>query len=207
MRRIGDHFEQTQYRRMGWFVKIRDPLVHAIDRERVLNQIICSDTEKIDLAREHARGYGGTWDFDHCANLNLFGDVDLRAVQFFLTLGEHGNRATQFIQPGDHREHDFYIADSACAKNRAQLRFKDVDIFEAKADRAALAPLLFYKFRIVHLPSAECCDSNKGTPSDKVRFPRRRWLPPHRHLLEARYWRRGQCDSRRAWWILSHAAL
>ena len=42
----------------------------------------------------------------------------------------------QFVQAGDHREHDFYVADSAGAKNSAQLRFKDVDIFEAKADRA-----------------------------------------------------------------------
>ena len=56
MRRIRDHFEQTQYRRMRRLIKMRNLLIHAINRKRVLNQVICSNTEKIDLAGEHVRG-------------------------------------------------------------------------------------------------------------------------------------------------------
>ena len=37
---------------MRRFVKMRNALVHAIDRDGVLNQIVCADAEEIDFARE-----------------------------------------------------------------------------------------------------------------------------------------------------------
>ena len=49
---------------------------------------------------------------------------------------EHGDGAAQFIQPGDHRKHDLYVADSAGTQDSAQLRFENVLILETKPDRA-----------------------------------------------------------------------
>ena len=37
---------------MRRFVKMRDPLVYPIDRDRILNEIVRADAEKIDFARE-----------------------------------------------------------------------------------------------------------------------------------------------------------
>ena len=119
MRRIGDHFEQTQYGRMGWLVEMRYPLVHAIDGERVLNQVVGSNTEKIDFARKHVSGNSSTWDFDHRTDFGFFANIDLRGVQIASTIIQDRIRATQFIQTGDHWKHDFHIADGAGAKNGA----------------------------------------------------------------------------------------
>src|SRR5262249_37153398 len=48
---------------------------------------------------------------------------------------EDCDRTAQFIQPGDHRKHDFYIAHDARTQNCAQLRLKDVNILETETDR------------------------------------------------------------------------
>jgi hypothetical protein len=88
--RVGDHFEQTQYCRMCRLVKVRDLLVHPIDCKRILNQIVCSDTEKIDLGCQHAGADGCAWDFDHRANFESFGHIHFRAAQFLFALLEHG---------------------------------------------------------------------------------------------------------------------
>jgi hypothetical protein len=77
---IGDHFEQAQYCRMGRLVKMGDLLVHAIDRKRILNQVVCTNTEKIDLRCKHACADGGARDFDHRANFDFFGRVDFHGA-------------------------------------------------------------------------------------------------------------------------------
>src|SRR6266496_6766073 len=96
----------------------------------------CPDTEEIDVVRQYIRGNSGARDFDHRANFCFFADIDLRLMQFFFTLGEHGECAAQFIQAGYHREHDFDIPYSAGANNCTQLGFEDIDVLEAETDRA-----------------------------------------------------------------------
>src|SRR5437870_4723348 len=121
---------------MGRLVKMRDLLVHAIDRKRILNEIVCSNTEKIDLGCEHACADGCAWDLYHRANLESFGHIDFGAAQFLSAFIEHRDRPAQFIQPGDHRKHDFYVADGAGTENSAQLRLEDVYILKTETDRA-----------------------------------------------------------------------
>ena len=52
VRRVRHHLEQPKHRRMRRLIKMRDALVHPIDRDRVLNQVVRADAEKIDFARQ-----------------------------------------------------------------------------------------------------------------------------------------------------------
>ena len=81
---IGDHFEQTHHRWMRRLVKMRNPLIHSIDRQRVLNQIVRADAEELDLAREHIGRNRSARDFDHRADFDFLADVDLLRAQCFL---------------------------------------------------------------------------------------------------------------------------
>ena len=121
---------------MRRLVKIRDLFIYPIDRKRILNEIVCPDTEKIDLACKRACTDGSAWDFDHRANFDSFSHLDLRAAQLLFAFLEHADGAAQFIQPRDHRKHDLDIAHGAGAENGAQLRFENVLILETKPDSA-----------------------------------------------------------------------
>src|SRR3982751_1883156 len=121
---------------MGRFIKVRDFLVHSVDRKDVLNQIVCSDAEEIDLASEDISAEGRAWDFDHRPNLDLFVQRNARAAQFFIALSEHGLGTAQFLQTRDHGKHHFYVPNSAGTENGAQLRFKEVYVLETKANGA-----------------------------------------------------------------------
>ena len=117
-------------------VEMGDAFIHPINRNRVLNQIIRPDAEKIDFPREHVRGNRRARNFDHGAGFHFFSDVDFGSAQFFLALIQDRHRLAQFFQPGNHWEHNFDVANSAGAENGAQLRFEDIDVLETKTDGA-----------------------------------------------------------------------
>ena len=52
MRRVRHHLKKAQDRWMRRLIEIRDPLVDPVHRDRVLNEIVCADAEKIDFARQ-----------------------------------------------------------------------------------------------------------------------------------------------------------
>src|SRR5882724_1720883 len=121
---------------MRRLVKVRDLFIHAIDRKRILNQVVCSDTEKIDLGCEHICTDGCAWDFDHRANLEPLSHINFRAAQFLFTVLEYSDGAPQFIQPRDHGKHDLYVADGTGTQNCTQLRLENLYVLKTKADRA-----------------------------------------------------------------------
>src|SRR5512132_2385580 len=119
---------------MRRLIKVRDLFVHPVDRKGVLDQIVCSNAEEIDLGCEDIGTNGGAWNFNHRANLTLFAQRNARPTQLFLALSEHGLGAAQFIQTRDHGKHDFYVPNSAGTENSAQLRFKNVYVLETKTN-------------------------------------------------------------------------
>src|SRR5712691_6991556 len=131
---VGDHLEQAEHGWMRRLVEMRDALVHAIDRERVLNQIVRADAEKIDFARENVGGDCRTGDLDHRARFSCIAECRSGATQFFLAFVQDRHRLPQFVQAGNHREHDFHIADRTGPKDCTQLSFKDVGVFETKTN-------------------------------------------------------------------------
>ena len=72
----------------GWirFVHMRDLLVHPVDRQRELNQIVGADAEEIDFLRQHIRDQHGGRHLDHDADLNVFRVRHAFRVQFALCI-------------------------------------------------------------------------------------------------------------------------
>src|ERR1700730_13900550 len=112
---------------------MRDALVHPVDCDCVLDQIVGSNAEEIDFVRKQIGR-------DCCAwNLNHYADFHFRAcatTHFLATFFQNLPGAAQFFETGDHRKHDFHVADSACPNNRAKLRFENIDVLETKTNGA-----------------------------------------------------------------------
>ena len=119
---------------MRRLIKVCDLFVHSVDCERILDQIVGSDAEEIDLGCEDIGADGCAWDFNHRANLDLFVQRNARPAQLFMALSEDGLGTSQFLQTRDHGKHDFYVPDSAGTENSAQLRFKNVYVLETKTN-------------------------------------------------------------------------
>src|SRR5205814_4430326 len=119
---------------MRRLIKVRDLFVHSFDCKRILDQIVGSDGEEIDLGCENIRAEGCAWDFNHRANLDLFAQRNARPAQLFMALSEDGLGTAQFLQTGDHRKHDFDVPDSAGTENSAQLCFENVYVLETKTN-------------------------------------------------------------------------
>src|SRR6516165_10652389 len=66
-RRLDRELDQPQHRRMERVVEMRHLLVAAVDRQRVLDQIIGADREEIGLGGERVSGQCGTRHLDHRA--------------------------------------------------------------------------------------------------------------------------------------------
>ena len=97
--RIGHHFEQPHHRRMRRLVKMRDALVHPIDRDRVLNEIVRADAEKIDFARERVAPKWPRSEFRSSRRLHVF--VERQCPRRFSSLCaflQHGERAAQLAE-------------------------------------------------------------------------------------------------------------
>src|SRR5262245_8831402 len=107
-------------------VKMGQLFVHSIDCKSVLDKIVRSDTEEIDLGCEHVGRDCRARNFDHRANLDLFAYRNARLVQLILALSQHRLGAAQLLQARDHRKHDFYVSYDGSTKDSAQLCLKDV---------------------------------------------------------------------------------
>ena len=119
---------------MRRLIQVRDPFVHPIDRQGILNQIICADAEEIDFAREGVGRNGRARDFNHRAYFHFLVKGVPLATKLLCAFLHDSYRPSQFIKPGDHRKHDFDVTDRAGAKNGAQLCLKNVNVLEAKPD-------------------------------------------------------------------------
>ena len=131
---VRHHLEQAQDRRMRRRVEMRDSLVHPVHRDRILNEIVRADAEKIHLAREPVSRDGGARNLDHRADFCLMIESVAFALQVRLAFRQASQSPPQFLQPRDHREHDLHVPHGAGANDRAQLRFEDVGILETKTN-------------------------------------------------------------------------
>ena len=74
-------------------------LVHAIDRDRVLNEVVRADAEKIDFARERIGGDGRARNFDHRADFACPRRMECRLTLHLLcAFVQHRERAPQLVQ-------------------------------------------------------------------------------------------------------------
>ena len=123
---------------MRRLVKMRDSLVHSIDRDRVLNQIVRADAEKIDFASQRVRAQCRARDLDHRADFRLvpkFQPVPLQLCLAFLA-APPPRAAIQFT-PEIIGNMIFTFPSRARAQDRAQLRLEDVADFRGKTGSRA----------------------------------------------------------------------
>ena len=73
MRGIRHHFQKPNHGRVRRLIEMRDPLVQAIDRDRVLDEIVRADAEKIHFPRERFRAKGRARNLDHRAHIRFVG--------------------------------------------------------------------------------------------------------------------------------------
>src|SRR6266851_6030127 len=97
------------------------------------SQIVRADAEEINLARERVGRNRRARNFDHRADFHL--------ATFFLTnfvpaFVQDRFGVAQFLQTGNHREHDLHVADRTRAQDGAQLSFEDVDVLQTKTNGA-----------------------------------------------------------------------
>ena len=70
--RLVDHvFQGANHRWMRRFVKVRDTIIAAVDRQQVLDQIVGPDAEEIAAPCQQIRGHRGARDLDHRADVHI----------------------------------------------------------------------------------------------------------------------------------------
>ena len=65
---IDRHFDQPEDAGVSRLVKMGYLFVEPVNRQRVLNQIVCADTEKLHVTGQAVRRQHRGWHFDHGAN-------------------------------------------------------------------------------------------------------------------------------------------
>jgi len=133
---VCDHLEKPQNGGVRRLIKVRHALIHAIHRERILDQVVGADAEKIDFARQPFGAHGRARDFNHGADFGFRIELLTFAFQFRFALFEDGQGAAQFLEPRDHRKHDLHVPHRARPDDGSQLRFENVNPLERKADGA-----------------------------------------------------------------------
>ena len=115
------HGNEPQHGRMLRRIEVCHSGVAALDRKRILRQVVRADGEKVRLLREHIRADRRDRDFDHDADLDVRVIVYALCVEQIPRLAEHLLRVAQLVDRRDHREHDAQVAVPGGAQQRAQL--------------------------------------------------------------------------------------
>ena len=127
---------KAQHRRVKRIVKIVDLVIHAIDGNSVLDQIVGADGQKIQLAGEYVGAYRCCRHLDHGADGHGL-VIGLPLVIELLTAKRDKIQHLRQLADGrQHRNHHAHGAVSGGAKNCAQLRTEQPRLFQAQAHGA-----------------------------------------------------------------------
>ncbi len=133
---IHDGADEPDDGRMGRLIKMADPFVQPVDRNRVLDEIVGTDAEEIDLPREYVGDDRRARDLDHRADFHVLVERDPFVAQLLAALLKDPVGAPQLIHPGDHRVHHAHVSDGAGSQNGAQLGLEDIDPLQTKPNGA-----------------------------------------------------------------------
>ncbi|MDR9274782.1 hypothetical protein FEP29_03782 [Burkholderia multivorans] len=129
-------FNQVQHGRMQRVVQMRDRVVGAVDRERVLDQVVRADRQEIEaLQKQRQRDRGGR-NFDHRADAHVRIVREPRVVELALRFANQVERLVDLLRMREHRDQDLHLTERRRAQDRAQLREKHLRLGQAPANRA-----------------------------------------------------------------------
>ena len=113
-----------------------DFFVQPIHRQRVLDEIVCANTEKLDASGQAVGDHRGRGCFNHHPDLEILRKFNSLGPELITALVEQHISGVQFVHPGHHGIHDLQVAKGTGAKDGAELRAEQVLLLEAKPNRA-----------------------------------------------------------------------
>ncbi len=128
--------DQLQHRGVQRIVQVRHRIVGAVDRERVLDQVVGADRQEIEVAGEVFQRQRRSGHLDHAADRDAPVIRDPLAVEHFLGVPDRGERLLHLVGVGEHRDEQAYLSVARSAQDRAQLREEHLRLGETEADRA-----------------------------------------------------------------------
>ena len=143
---VDDHLDQPDDTRVGGAIELRDAWVHAIDRYRVLHQIVGSDGKKVDLGGDVGGDHGGGGDFDHGTHRDILVELHSAGSEFRYTLSQQALGLFYLPEPGDEGKHEPDPARGAGAQNGAQLFLEEVLAVEREADASPAEEGIRFRF-------------------------------------------------------------
>ena len=101
----------AQHRRVQRVVEVRDALVAAVDRERVLGEVVGADAEEVALARERVGDQRRRRHLDHDADRDRRVEGGPRRAQLAPWRPRRSSRArAQLVERRDHRQQQPHVA-------------------------------------------------------------------------------------------------
>ncbi len=128
--------DQMQHRGVQRIVQVRHRVVGAVDRQRVLDQVVGAERQEVQLLHEHRQRQRRRRDLDHAADLDALVVGHALVVELLLRLLDEGERLLDFVRVRHHRQQDPHAAVLRGAQDGAQLREEHLRLGQAVADRA-----------------------------------------------------------------------
>ena len=109
---------------MHRIIEIIHIIIYAVDSQRILNQVIGSDRQEIQLAGKHVCTDGRGGYFYHAANWQLLIKIDVLFHQLTFYIYEQALQLLQLIQIGNHGNHHPHLTKRRSTVNCSELGLK-----------------------------------------------------------------------------------
>ena len=133
-RHINRPTHQPDQRRVLRIIKAPNLFIAAVNRQRVLHQIVRADAEKIDLLPKGFEHNHRRRNLDHNAKRNRVVERHPLFVELLADIGKNHLRLPELHNRRDQREHDAQLAVGARPQNGAELLAEHSGIAQRKAN-------------------------------------------------------------------------
>ena len=131
---VDRHLDKTQDGRVQRLIQIGDRLAHTVGSHRVLNQVVGADGEEVGIFGQLIGENRSCRDFDHTADFDIVRNLDAFGDQFGSCLVIAFLGVLEFLNGGDHREHDAELAVDAGTEKSSQLGAEDILADQTESD-------------------------------------------------------------------------
>ena len=166
MSAVDCHLDKAENGRVERLIQIGDRLAHTVSSHGVLDQVVCTDGEEVCVLGELVSQNSCSRDFDHASDFNVVTDLDAFSDQFSAGCFVASLGILEFLNSGDHREHDAEFAVCGSSEQGSELSAEDVLSHEAETDSSDAQERVhfFFEFIVLQLLVAadvECTDDDR----------------------------------------------
>ena len=133
---VGDRLEHAQHRRGEGIEALGDALVAAVGGVEELQQVVRADRQEVDALDQLVELIEQRRHLDHGADLDPVRQLVAVAAQMGQLALDQPLGLVEFLDRGDHREHQLEVAPAGRAQQRADLGAQQARAVEAEPDRA-----------------------------------------------------------------------